>query len=191
MGMKLKSGMGGLKKSGGWVNGWKEIGVWVERRGVSVFGGVGYGIGKGMEDWKGWRGGSRFEGGGVVQFWGRLERGWGLGFGLREGEWFGFGEGCEGGWVTVLVRKRDTVWWGFGCCERGKGMVLGWERDTVWWGFGCCERGKGMVLGWKRDTVWWGCYGGVAMEVEVVGKKKKRLERERGQFWGERRKKGF
>ncbi|KAF7841778.1 uncharacterized protein G2W53_004076 [Senna tora] len=124
----------------------EEIGVWVERRGVSVFGGVGYGIGKGMEDWKGWRGGSRFEGG-VVQFWGRLEGGWGLGFGLREGEWFGFGEGCEGGWVTVLVRKRDTVWWG--------------------------------------------CYGGVAMEVEVVGKKKKRLERERGRFWGERRKKGF
>ncbi|KAF7841779.1 uncharacterized protein G2W53_004077 [Senna tora] len=80
-------------------------------------------------------------------FWGRLEGGWGLGFGLREGEWFGFGEGCEGGWVTVLVRKRDTVWWG--------------------------------------------CYGGVAMEVEVVGKKKKRLERERGRFWGERRKKGF
>ncbi|KAF7842014.1 uncharacterized protein G2W53_004312 [Senna tora] len=123
---------------------------------------------------KGWRigrDGGEVHGlkGGWFSFGEGWKGGWGLGFGLREGEWFGFGEGCEGGWVTVLVRKRDTVWWGFGCCERGKGMVLGW----------------------KRDTVWWGCYGGVAMEVEVVGKKKKRLERERGRFWGERRKKGF
>ncbi|KAF7832206.1 uncharacterized protein G2W53_014539 [Senna tora] len=54
--------------------------------------------------------------------------------------------------------------------------------------------GGGSVLvaekGMERSVVWWGCYGGVAMEVEVVGKKKKRLERERGRFWGERRKRG-
>ncbi|KAF7833357.1 uncharacterized protein G2W53_015693 [Senna tora] len=71
-----------------------------------------------------------------------------------------------------------TVW-----RERGRGFDFG------------NGKGGGSVLvaekGMERSMVWWACYGGVAMEVKVVGKKKKRLERERGRFWGERRKKGF
>ncbi|KAF7821383.1 uncharacterized protein G2W53_026838 [Senna tora] len=35
----------GVRLGGGWVKGWKEIGVWVERERRDGFGGVGYGIG--------------------------------------------------------------------------------------------------------------------------------------------------
>ncbi|KAF7802346.1 uncharacterized protein G2W53_041457 [Senna tora] len=100
--------------------------------------------------------------------------GW-LGFGAEKGEGFG------------LVLRRVKGWgygfgvrlWGTAFGEGMKGNGLGGRVGWVWW------LGRGM------GSVWWGCYGGVAMEVEVVGKKKKRLERERGRFWGERRKKGF
>ncbi|KAF7807613.1 uncharacterized protein G2W53_039774 [Senna tora] len=121
--------------------------------------------------------GSRLEGG-VVQFWGRLEGGWLWWCGIRG---VGFGEGM-----------KEVVWfWGL---RMGHGVVrVGGLR--FWWLGGRV----GWVNGWKKDggleggwvnVVWWGCYRGVAMEVEVVGKKKKRLERERGRFWGERRKRG-
>ncbi|KAF7832333.1 uncharacterized protein G2W53_014666 [Senna tora] len=112
--------MGGLKKSG---DGLGLVGMGeVDERGGFGFGGVGYGIG--MAWW------GMGEGGGSVLGWKwevgvTVWRGMGTRFGLREGEWFGFGGAwwCGGRWNgggLGLVRKRDTIWWGFGCCERGR-----------------------------------------------------------------------
>ncbi|KAF7841581.1 uncharacterized protein G2W53_003879 [Senna tora] len=98
--------------------------------------------------------------------------------------------GLEVAWVMGV-----TVWWGMveglkGKVGRGGGYGGGWGlgfglREGEW-----LEKGDGGLEGGWVNVVWWGCYGGVAMEVELVVKKKKRLERERGRFWGKRRERG-
>ncbi|KAF7824204.1 uncharacterized protein G2W53_022348 [Senna tora] len=57
---------------------------------------------------------------------------------------------------TVLVEEGEWV-------RFGEGMKGGFTVAPV------LVAEKGM----ERSMVWWGCYGGVAMEVEVVGKKKR------------------
>ncbi|KAF7821507.1 uncharacterized protein G2W53_026962 [Senna tora] len=63
----------------------------------------------------------------------------------------------------------------------GSGLVLGLRRVKE----GLRDGAWSQFWGGKRVTVWWRRGEGVAMEVEVVRKKKKRLERERDGF-GER-----
>ncbi|KAF7800364.1 uncharacterized protein G2W53_045259 [Senna tora] len=103
-------------------------------------------------------GGREYRGRGVRFWWlggseahGLVEREMGFTVLVEEGEWVRFGEGMKGG------------------SRFGGGWVKGWVR---FWGFTVAPvlvAEKGM----ERSMVWWGCYGGVAMEVEVVGKKKR------------------
>ncbi|KAF7843681.1 uncharacterized protein G2W53_000586 [Senna tora] len=98
---------------GGWVKGWKEIGVWVERERRDGLGGVSYGIGI-------W--GSVLE---LRRGWG-CERGKGLTVLVEEREW---GSRLEGRLWWWLWRRG---YGGGGCGEEEEEEARERERERFW-----------------------------------------------------------
>ncbi|KAF7821074.1 uncharacterized protein G2W53_026529 [Senna tora] len=111
----------------GWLGGGVSYGFWVERRGVSVFGGVGYGIGKGKEDLK--------------------EAGVWFGFGAEKGGGSRLGGGVGWGSQFWWRKGNGSVWW---CGGRWNGGGLG---IGVGEGARGERRGNGLVGRWVVEEV--------------------------------------
>ncbi|KAF7832183.1 uncharacterized protein G2W53_014516 [Senna tora] len=184
--------IGGFEKGGrgfGFGGGLKGRGFGgglAERRGRDGFGegggGFGFGIGKeagvtvvGVWVLRERNREGREKGWGMVRFWWWKRRG---AHGLK---------GRVVGSVLVVEEGGRTNEMECGVvAEKGGVAMEVWSerRDGL---------GSGSVLGGREyrgrgGSVWWGLV--VWWKMEAVGKKKKRLERERERFWGERRKRG-